>query len=189
MCSYAMMRSSAAAALSCSSLGDIGLRRMQAVSNPAQLSAATPSISYGNQRSAVVTAASYKLRLQRPADISRQSFQAACRMRQRRRTDCRMQPAALDMQKRELLVGDVVCLLCFCFYKQVRLEAWKASALSLGCVHRSDELQGACMQLLLPVRRSYTVTTAALFATDCSHHVGASIPGCACPAALQPGAV
>ena len=120
MCSYVMMRSSAAAALSCSGLGDIGLRRMQAVSNPAQLSAATPSTSYGNQRSASFSAASYKLRLQRPADISRQSFQAACRMRQRRRTDCRMQPAALDMQKRELLVGDVVCLLCFCFYKQVR---------------------------------------------------------------------
>lgn len=30
-----------------------------------------------------------------------------------------MPPMAFDMQKRELIVGDVTCLLCFCFYKQI----------------------------------------------------------------------
>lgn len=43
-----------------------------------------------------------------------------------------MRPSALDMQKRELLVGDVVCLLCFCFYKQVSPHARKAAASAQG---------------------------------------------------------
>ena len=123
MCSYVSARSSTAAALSCSQSGATGLRRMQAVSKPAQLSAAIPLLSCSSHRHALVSAASYKLRLQRPADISRQGFQAACRPRQRSRTDSRRRPAALDMQRRELLVGDVVCLLCFCFYKQVSTNA------------------------------------------------------------------
>lgn len=52
--------------------------------------------------------------------ISGQTLHAACRRHlQRRRLRHSIAPRALDMQKRELLVGDVTCLLCFCFYKQV----------------------------------------------------------------------
>ena len=34
-----------------------------------------------------------------------------------------------------------------------------------------------------------TIAWTSLSATDCSHHVGTSIPRGACPAALQPGAI
>ncbi len=48
-----------------------------------------------------------------------------CRWRQqrRRRPMTAGTRAMLDMQGRELLAGDVVSLLCFCFYKQVQIVA------------------------------------------------------------------
>jgi len=43
--------------------------------------------------------------------------------RQARRSGCPQAPRA-EIQNRELLVGDVLALVCFCLYKQVRQPLW-----------------------------------------------------------------
>lgn len=43
--------------------------------------------------------------------------------RQARRSGCLQSPRA-EIQNRELLVGDVLALVCFCLYKQVRQPLW-----------------------------------------------------------------
>jgi hypothetical protein len=180
---------SSAGALRCScSVGLAGVRHAWSAPHAALFNGASATLPCSRSVLVAQSPVSKHICLQRPACSSRRCFQAACRPRQRRRSDCRMRPCALDMQKRELLVGDVVCLLCFCFYKQV--WAWShrhAARFGTGC-------PAPCLYHACPEDRpglvGWEIQRFPLFhATDRSHHAGASVSWGAGPFALQPGAI